>query len=91
MTNKLSGFQVDFSIANLSMNEQEKIYNLLVKNLTFQQKDNLHICITDPIGGKHYIYEDTGIMPNGINCDKCYNIECARCKSYIKEEERKKD
>lgn len=82
MANKVKGFQVDFSITNLSLLEQEKIYQHLISGLDFTQKEKLHITVTDPNGGKHHVWDGTGITPDGVCCNKCHEIDCVKCVTY---------
>ena len=60
-------FKVDFSIDNLSLIEQEKIFKGLISMLDYNSRQNLHIIVTDRIGGKHFIWDKKGIDTNGIN------------------------
>lgn len=75
-------FKADFSIDNLNMIEQEKIFKGLINMLDYDGRQNLHITVTDSIGGKHFIWDDKGIDPNGINCPRCKNIDCYDCPIY---------
>ena len=75
-------YKVDFSIDNLSLAEQQEVFEAVVKKLDFNQRQDLHITVTDSIGGKHFIWDDKGIDPNGINCSRCKNIDCYDCLIY---------
>ena len=75
-------FQVDFHIPNLTLLEQEKIYQYLIEGLDYNQRENLQITITDPSGGKHFVWDKKGATPEKYICDVCYEIDCAKCKTY---------
>lgn len=75
-------YKVDFSIDNLSLAEQQAVFEAVIKKLDFNQRQDLHITVTDSIGGKHFIWDDKGIDPNGINCSRCKNIDCYDCIIY---------
>lgn len=79
---KSSGYEVIFSVNKLSLYEQEEIYQSLIKILTFEQKRNFNIVINDPIGGKHFVFDNTGIQPNGKICNFCERISCEDCQEY---------
>lgn len=82
-------YKVDFSIDNLSLAEQQEVFEAVVKKLDFNQRQDLHITVTDSIGGKHFIWDDKGIDPNGINCSRCKNIDCYDCIIYQSRENKK--
>lgn len=82
-------YKVDFSIDNLSLAEQQEVFEAVVKKLDFNQRQDLHITVTDSIGGKHFIWDDKGIDPNGINCSRCKNIDCYDCMIYQSRENKK--
>ena len=82
-------YKVDFSIDNLSLAEQQEIFEAVIKKLDFNQRQDLHITVTDSIGGKHFIWDDKGIDPNGINCSRCKNIDCYDCLIYQSRENKK--
>lgn len=82
-------YKVDFSIDNLSLAEQQAVFEAVVKKLDFNQRQDLHITVTDSIGGKHFIWDDKGIDPNGINCSRCKNIDCYDCMIYQSRENKK--
>lgn len=79
---KKSIYKVDFSIDNLSLAEQQAVFEAVIKKLDFNRRQDLHITVTDSIGGKHFIWDDKGIDPNGINCSRCKNIDCYDCIIY---------
>lgn len=79
---KVKGYQVEFSIDGLSLLEQEKIYQQVVAILDYNQREKLHITITDPIGGKHYVWDGSGETPEHFFCKKCHEFSCDRCKTY---------
>lgn len=79
---KKSIYKVDFSIDNLSIIEQQEVFEAIIKKLDFNQRQDLHITVTDSIGGKHFIWDDKGIDPNGINCPRCKDIDCCDCLIY---------
>lgn len=82
-------YKVDFSIDNLSLAEQQEVFEAVIKKLDFNQRQDLHITVTDSIGGKHFIWDDKGIDPNGINCSRCKNIDCYDCIIYQSRENKK--
>lgn len=82
-------YKVDFSIDNLSLAEQQEVFEAVIKKLDFNQRQDLHITVTDSIGGKHFIWDDKGIDPNGINCSRCKNIDCYDCLIYQSRENKK--
>lgn len=82
-------YKVDFSIDNLSLAEQQEVFEAVIKKLDFNQRQDLHITVTDSIGGKHFIWDDKGIDPNGINCSRCKNIDCYDCMIYQSRENKK--
>ena len=82
-------YKVDFSIDNLSLAEQQEVFEAVIKKLDFNQRQDLHITVTDSIGGKHFIWDDKGIDPNGINCSCCKNIDCYDCLIYQSRENKK--
>ena len=75
-------YKVQFSIDNLSLAQQEQIFKNLIKMLDYNMRQDLHIIVTDSIGGKHFIWDNKGIDPNGINCIRCKNIDCYDCPIY---------
>lgn len=75
-------YKVQFSIDNLSLAQQEQIFKNLIKMLDYNMRQDLHITVTDSIGGKHFIWDNKGIDPNGINCARCKNIDCYSCPIY---------
>ena len=82
-------YKVDFSIDNLSLAEQQEVFEAVVKKLDFNQRQDLHITVTDSIGGKHFIWDDKGIDPKGIKCYSCKNIDCYDCMIYQSRENKK--
>lgn len=82
-------YKVDFSIDNLSLAEQQEVFEAVIKKLDFNQRQDLHVTVTDSIGGKHFIWDDKGIDPNGINCSRCKNIDCYDCLIYQSRENKK--
>lgn len=82
MIDKSCGYKVTFSVEGITLKEQEEIYDLLRKNLSFDMKDHFDIVVEDPVGGKHYLWRDTGINPDGKECKKCATINCAMCYHY---------
>ena len=82
-------YKVDFSIDNLSLAQQQEVFEAVIKKLDFNQRQDLHITVTDSIGGKHFIWDDKGIDPNGINCSRCKNIDCYDCMIYQSRENKK--
>lgn len=82
MKDKSWGYNVTFSIGAITLKQQQEIYDLLRKNLSFDMKDHLQIMVTDPIGGKHDIWDNKGYMPNGDFCKKCDLVNCEFCRRY---------
>lgn len=72
-------FQVDFSIKGLSLAQQNKLFQEVIKNLDYNARQNLHITVTDYCGGKHFIWEGSGVDPNGNLCSKCTSVCCENC------------
>ena len=75
-------YKVEFSIDNLSLKEQNDIFKNLLAQLDYSQRQDLHIIITDVIGGRHFIWDGYGIDPNGVKCPKCSGIDCHDCPIY---------
>lgn len=75
-------YKVEFSIDNLSLKEQNEIFKNLFAQLDYSKRQDLHIIITDVIGGKHFIWDGYGIDPNGVKCPKCSGIDCYDCPIY---------
>lgn len=79
---KKSIYKVDFSIDNLTMAEQQAVFEAVIKKLDFNQRQDLHITVTDSIGGKHFIWDGYSIDPMGNKCKGCNVIECDGCPKY---------
>lgn len=79
---KKNTFKVEFSVDNLSLKEQQQIFDILMKNLDYGEKEGLHITVTDPLGGKHYVWDDKGEDPEGVKCSRCKMIDCSSCVLY---------
>lgn len=75
-------YKAEFSIDNLPLKEQNEIFKNLLAQLDYSQRQDLHITITDCIGGKHFIWDGYGIDPNGVKCPKCSYIDCYDCPIY---------
>ena len=82
MKDRSSGYRVVFSVDAITLRQQEEIYDLLRKNLSFDMKDHLSVMVEDPIGGKHDLWQDSGIDPKGGICKKCATINCEFCHRY---------
>ena len=89
MASRKNFYKVDFSIDNLSLKEQQHIFEVLLSQLNYNQRQDLHITVTDPMGGKHFIWDGYGIDPNGLKCLKCNAIDCTDCPSYKRRGENK--
>lgn len=89
MKDKSCGYTVVFSVGRISMKQQQEIYDLLQKNLSFNMKDYLSIIVEDPIGGKHNLWEDSGVKPNGEICKKCSSVDCQYCIKYKEDKDGK--
>ena len=84
---KKSIYKVDFSIDNLTMAEQQHIFDVIIAELDFNQRQDLHITVTDSVGGKHFIWDGYGIDPIGTKCVNCKTIECDGCPVYERRKE----
>ena len=82
MASRKNFYKVDFSIDNLSLKEQQHIFEVLLSQLNYNQRQDLHITVTDSVGGKHFIWDNKGIDPNGVKCPKCSDIDCYDCPIY---------
>lgn len=89
MRTKYQGFDVTFSISNISLQEQNQIYQTLMKDLSYELKERLSIEIKDLSGGRHQIMAETGISPDGEKCPKCTLIDCAQCSIWQRLKEKK--
>ena len=81
---KKATYKVEFSFDNLSLAEQDRVYQKLMGVLDRPLKDALRINITDLIGGQHDPFYNKGIRPDKIECINCYNVDCASCKVWNK-------
>lgn len=86
-TKKKNNYHVDFSIDNLSMREQHHIFEILLAELNYCQRQDLHITVTDSLGGKHQIWDNTGVDPDGFTCSDCKLIDCLDCVIYKRRKE----
>jgi len=86
---KQATYKVEFGFDELSLAEQDRFYQKFISVLDQNLKDALHIKITDLVGGQHDPFLNKGIRPDGIECAKCYNVDCARCKYWNKIKEMK--
>lgn len=89
MAKRKNLYKVEFSVDNLSMKEQEQFYKIILAQLDFEQRQNLHIKITDFIGGEHFLWEGYGIDPFGEKCNNCKFIDCETCAIYKNRKEKK--
>ena len=87
MTKNKSLYKVDFSIDNLTMSEQQKVFEAIIDKLDFNQRQDLHIKVTDSIGGKHFIWDGYGVDPTGFKCNGCKSIDCEGCPMYERRKE----
>lgn len=83
MAKSRSMYKVEFSIDNLTLHEQQEIFNKLLAQLDYDKRMDLHVTVTDFMGGKHFIWDGTGEDPNGVHCPKCGLIECEKCMLYM--------
>jgi hypothetical protein len=81
-----SEYDVTFKVKNVSLARQEEIYKLLVKTLSFDEKENFYIDVTDSLGGKHDIFNLKGIAPDGTHCRECKMINCEHCHLWKRKE-----
>lgn len=82
MADKYSNYLVKFSFQGLSLLEQEKIYQILMSNLSVKTKEKMKIKVEDTVGGIHDPFNGTGTMPDGTQCKQCYYIDCQMCPIY---------
>lgn len=75
-------YKVDFSIDDLSLKKQQEVFEAVLSILDYNERQNFHISITDPSGGIHFIWDNTGWDPDGVDCKQCNNINCAECLIY---------
>lgn len=78
-------FNAEFHFNDLSLSEQDRLYNQLYNILDDDLKNKLSMCIVDEAGGKHYINDSIGKRPDDIICRECYEIDCAACTIWRKE------
>lgn len=81
-------YKIDFSIDDLSLSQQQQIFKKLIKMLDYDARQNLHVTVTDSIGGKHFIWDGNGERPNGIKCRQCNMIDCEDCLIYQNSKEK---
>ena len=81
---KRATYKVEFGFEGLTLIEQERFYQKLMSVLDQRMKDVLHIKVTDLIGGEHDPFSNKGVRPDGINCNNCYSVDCARCSVWKK-------
>lgn len=91
MASRRAYYEVNFNFEKLTLSEQERVYNKLMSVLDQDLKDRLHITVIDLLGGKHHVYDDTGVRPDGITCKRCVNVDCAQCKLWKQVMENNKD
>lgn len=84
---KKNHYKVEFSVDNLTLVEQDKLFKTLIKELDYDGRMALHVTVTDALGGKHFVWDNTGIDPNGTKCDKCKLVDCNGCAMYKMREE----
>ncbi len=81
---KRATYNVEFGFEGLSLIEQERIYQKLISILDQDMKDRLHIKVTDLNGGQHDIFYNKGLRPDGVECNNCYSVDCAKCSVWKK-------
>lgn len=79
-------YKVEFSIDGLSLAEQDRLFKKIIENLDYNARQAFHITVTDMVGGKHFIWDDCGEMPNGKKCKRCKSIDCSECVIWKAEE-----
>ena len=79
MKPRYHGFDVTFSVENVTLQEQNQIYQALMKHLPSELKDRLAIEVKDVNGGRHQLLTETGITPEGTKCPLCKTIDCGQC------------
>ena len=84
-------YSVVFKLNNLTLVQQHKVYELLMKNLSFEEKAGLEIEVIDFLGGKHYPLTNKGVMPDKTKCEYCINIDCSECLFYQVKKEMEKE
>ena len=84
-------YKVDFSIDKLTMAEQQKVFEAVIKCLDYSKRQDLHVTVTDYLGGQHFIWDNQGISPDGIGCKHCNMISCADCIIYDRRRRKEKE
>ena len=84
MASKRATYKVEFSFSDLSLAQQDQLYNKLMSILDFSLKDKLNLKVIDLLGGTHDPLANTGVRPDGIECAKCGYVDCAFCKVWKK-------
>lgn len=79
---KKANFKTTFSIDKMTIAQADELYRKLLDVLSFDLKDRLSIQIEDCVGGKHNLFEETGITPDCRICNKCKRIDCADCPKW---------
>lgn len=86
------GYLINFQIKDLSFSKQNKIFSKILNELDYDERQSLSVTLTDPIGGKHFIWERSGIDPQGVKCEKCPALTCEDCVIFLmREKELKKN
>lgn len=91
MAKNRSMYKIDFSIDNLALIEQQKIFETVLAQLDYNQRMDLHVTVTDFMGGKHFIWDGKGQDPNGVPCAKCNLLDCEKCVLYLKRKKNREE
>jgi hypothetical protein len=91
MALKRATYKVEFSFNDLSLAEQDRLYRKLYSILDFDLKDRMAINVTDLLGGQHDVFLNKGVRPDGVACEKCGDVDCARCKIWKRAQELKEE
>ena len=86
MRKNSGSYKVVFQIEGITLRQQQEIYDLLRKSLSFSMKDHFSITVEDSVGGRHNLWENTGTKPNGDFCKNCTFVDCQYCIEYKGEE-----
>ena len=72
-------YKVNFSVDNIPLKKQQDIFEAVLKLLDYNERMGFHVEVIDTYGGRHNIWDNTGIDPNGHECKKCGLVNCGDC------------
>ena len=72
-------YKVNFSVDNIPLKKQQDIFESVLKLLNYNERMGFHVEVIDTYGGRHNIWDNTGIDPNGHECKKCGLVNCGDC------------